>query len=283
MISAENIYMHYPVPKKYIEYITKPLKQDRFTALHELNLEIEEGDSVAFLGTNGAGKTTLLKIIGGLLYPTSGKLTVNGYDTTKDNLKARKRVGFVLNEERSFYWRLSGKQNLLFFGTLDNMYGDELENKVNELIQLVGLEDAQHKLFAGYSSGMKQRLAIARGLLSDPDIIILDEPTRTLDPISVEDISHIISDRIHSKKGRTLLIATHSLAEAQSLCNKTCIMKKGRILVYTEIENLLVEYGSLERCYKTLIGLEFGERNKNNESFTLNSEDKRPLEMSARS
>jgi ABC-2 type transport system ATP-binding protein len=283
MISAENIYMHYPVPKKYIEYITKPLKQDRFTALHELNLKIEVGDRVAFLGTNGAGKTTFLKIIGGLLYPTSGKLTVNGYDTTKDNLKARKRVGFVLNEERSFYWRLSGKQNLLFFGTLDNMYGDELENKVNELIQLVGLEDAQHKLFAGYSSGMKQRLAIARGLLSDPDILILDEPTRTLDPISVEDISLIISDRIHSKKGRTLLIATHSLAEAQSLCNKACIMKKGRILVYAEIENFLVEYGSLEICYKTLICLEFGERNKNNESFAENSEHKRPLEMSARS
>ena len=166
-----------------------------------------------------------------------------------------------LIEERSFYWRLSGKQNLEFFGTLDNLHGDELQHKVQELIKLVGLEDAQHKLFAGYSSGMKQRLAIARGLLSEPDILILDEPTRTLDPISAEDISYIISDRIHSKKGRTLLIATHSLAEAQALCNKACIMKKGRILVYTEIEKLLAEYGSLKSCYKTLIGSEKGKRN----------------------
>ncbi len=261
MITAENIYMHYPVPKKYIEYITKPFKQDKFTALHGLNFKIETGDRIAFLGTNGAGKTTFLKIIGGLLYPTSGNLNVNGHDTTKENLKARKNVGFVLNEERSFYWRLSGKQNLEFFGTLDNLHGDELQYKVQELIRLVGLEDAQNKLFAGYSSGMKQRLAIARGLLSDPDILILDEPTRTLDPISAEDISHIISDRIHSKKGRTLLIATHSLTEAQALCNKACIMKKGRILVYTEIEKLLTEYGTLERCFKALIGSERGERN----------------------
>src|SRR5690554_13307 len=212
MIIAENISMHYPIPKKYIEYITKPFKQEKFTALHGLSLKIDDGDRVAFLGTNGAGKTTFLKIIGGLLYPTSGTLTVNGCDTSKENLKARKNVGFVLNEERSFYWRLTGKQNLEFFGTLDNLHGEELRNKVQELIKLVGLEDAQNKLFAGYSSGMKQRLAIARGLLSDPDILILDEPTRTLDPISAEDISHIISDRIHSKKGRTLLIATHSLA-----------------------------------------------------------------------
>ena len=96
-IIVDNIYMHYPVPKKYIEFITKTFKQDKFTALHGLDLNIETGDRVAFLGTNGAGKTTFLKIIGGLLYPTSGKLTVNGYDTTKDNLKARKNVGFVLN------------------------------------------------------------------------------------------------------------------------------------------------------------------------------------------
>jgi ABC-2 type transport system ATP-binding protein len=254
MVSAENLYMHYPVPKKYIEYITRPFKQEKFTALHGLTLNISAGDRVAFLGANGAGKTTLLKIVGGLLYPTSGTLTVNGYNTVKDNLKARDRVGFVLNEERSFYWRLSGIQNLMFFGTLDNLHGKELEEKVRELIHLVGLEEAQHKLFAGYSSGMKQRLAIARGLLSNPDILILDEPTRTLDPISAEDISHIISERIHSKKGRTLLIATHSLNEAQSLCNKACVMKEGRILEYTAMDKLLTEYGTLDKCYKELIG-----------------------------
>lgn len=255
MITAENIYMHYPVSKKYIEYFTKPFKQDQYTALHGLNLTVESGDRVAFLGANGAGKTTFLKIIGGLLYPSSGTLLVNGYDTSKENLKARQNVGFVLNEERSFYWRLTGKQNLEFFGSLDNLYGEKLNEKTQELLNLVGLEKAQHKLFAGYSSGMKQRLAIARGLLSDPDILILDEPTRTLDPISAEDISHIISERIHRQKGRTLLIATHSLKEAEILCNKVCIMKQGQIQYYSGLKETLNQYSSLKRCYQSYFGI----------------------------
>jgi ABC-2 type transport system ATP-binding protein len=254
MIISRDICMHYPVPKRYIEYITRPFKQNRLIALDKVNITIEVGDRVAFLGTNGAGKTTLLKIIGGLLYPTSGEITVNGYDTVKENLKARKRVGFVLNEERSFYWRLTGTQNLLFFGALDNMYGRKMKEKVKELVFLVGLEESGDKLFAGYSSGMKQRLAIARGLLSDPDILILDEPTRTLDPVSAEDISDIIAERIHNKRGRTLLVATHSLTEAQSLCNRVCIMKQGRIIQYDYIEKLVSQYGTLENCYKTLVG-----------------------------
>ena len=207
---------------------------------------------MAFLGTNGAGKTTFLKLIGGLLYPSTGKIKVNDYDTIKENLKARKSVGFVLNEERSFYWRLTGIQNLMFFGTLDNLYGEKLEYKVNELINLVGLEKAKNKLFAGYSSGMKQRLAIARGLLSDPSILILDEPTRTLDPISAKDIKDIISERIHKDQERTLLIATHSLYEAETLCNKVCFMKNGRIIKFALIDELLVQFGSIENCYNIL-------------------------------
>lgn len=256
MIIAEDIFMHYPIPKRYIHHLTKPFKQEKFTALHGLNLKIEPGDRVAFLGTNGAGKTTFLKIIGGLLYPTSGKLIVNGYDTIKENNLARNRVGFVLNEERSFYWRLTGLKNLLFFGALDNLKGDELKEKVNGIIKLVGLDNAKNKRFSDYSSGMKQRLAIARGLLSNPDILILDEPTRTLDPISVQDISHIITERIHNDKGRTLLIATHSLSEAQTLCNKACFMKKGNIIEYNDISTLIAKYGSLDCCYRSLIGEE---------------------------
>ena len=188
------------------------------------------------------------------MFQSSGKLSVDGYDPKKQNLKVQKRVGFVLNEERSFYWRLTGRQNLLFFGTLDNLHGKKLENIVDELIRLVGLEKAQHKLFASYSSGMKQKLAIARGLISDPKILILDEPTRTLDPISADEISHIISNKIHSEKGKTLLIATHNLNEPTILCNKACFMKNGNIIKYTSIDKLVNSYGSLDNCYKTLIG-----------------------------
>ena len=253
--------MNYPVSKKYIEYFTKPFKQEYFTALHRISMNIKEGDRVAFLGTNGAGKTTLLKLIGGLLYPSSGIITVNNFDTTKENLNARKSVGFVLNEERSFYWRLTGIENLRFFGALDNLQGNFLERKINELIHLVGLEESKDKLFAGYSSGMKQRLAIARGLLSDPSILILDEPTRTLDPISAREIKDILSERIHKSQERTLLIATHSLYEAETLCNKLCFMKNGKIIYYIETDELKTKYGSVENCYNNI----FGSANKQKE------------------
>jgi ABC-2 type transport system ATP-binding protein len=253
MIRVENVSMFYPIPKKYIEYLVKPFLKKKFKALDGINLKIKDGDSIAFLGSNGAGKTTLLKLIGGLLYPSIGQIIINEHDTMNDNLKSREKVGFVLNEERSFYWRLTGIQNLRFFAALDNIHGKQLETKIDQLIKMVGLEDSANKLFAGYSSGMKQRLAIARGLIADPDILILDEPTRTLDPISSEEIKKIISQRIHENKVRTLLIATHSLDEAESLCNKVCIMKSGKILLYENKKTVIKEFGNLNNCYKALL------------------------------
>lgn len=253
MIEIQRLKMSYPIPKKYVDYILRPFQKQYFTALHGIDLKIEDGHRVAFLGANGAGKTTLLKLIGGLLFPSTGSLVVDGYETVKDNLKARKNVGFVLNEERSFYWRLTGVQNLQFFGTLDNLCGEELQEKIRQLLILVGLEESGHKLFAGYSSGMRQRLAIARGLLSDPKILILDEPTRTLDPISANDIKNIIKERIHTDQARTLLIATHRLDEAAELCNKVCIMNKGLVLHYGDMDKTISQFGTLEQCYRHYI------------------------------
>jgi ABC-2 type transport system ATP-binding protein len=255
MINVQDVTMHYPIPKRYIELLLKPFSRKNINGLDNVSLNIQHGDSVAFLGANGAGKTTLLKLIGGLLYPTKGSVMVNGYDTVKHNMKARKNVGFVLNEERSFYWRLTGRQNLEFFGTLDNLHGNSLKNKIEELLDVVKLKDASDTLFAGYSSGMKQKLAIARGLLSDADILILDEPTRALDPIFAEEITNILLKRIHFDKERTLLIATHRLDEAKTLCNKICIMKKGYILTYDTTSNLIGKYGSLVRCYNEIVGI----------------------------
>jgi ABC-2 type transport system ATP-binding protein len=253
MISVQDITMYYPLPKRYIELILHPFSNKNVTALDNISLDIKDGDSVAFIGANGAGKTTLLKLIGGLLYPSKGSLMVNGYDTIKHNIKARKSVGFVLNEERSFYWRLTGRQNLEFFGSLDNLSGRNLKSKIKDLLEVVKLNEAADNLFAGYSSGMKQKLAIARGLLSDANTLILDEPTRTLDPLFAEEIKNILLERIHVNKEKTLLIATHRLDEAESLCNKICIMKKGHILAFDTSTNLIEKYGSLINCYKKLV------------------------------
>ncbi len=253
MLQISNIHMSYPVPRRYKDLFTKPLKKEYAQALTNINITIEPGDKIAFLGTNGAGKTTLLKLIGGLLFPTQGSIVINGYDTLQHNIEARRSVGFILNEERSFYWRLTGVQNLEFFGALDNLFGQQLQDKIAELVDLVGLGNAGKKLVAGYSSGMKQKLAIARGLLSDPSILILDEPTRTLDPIAAEDIKELIQNKIHAQTERTLLIATHRLEEAEALCNKVCVMNKGRIMALTTVDEAMRSYASLYDFYTSTI------------------------------
>lgn len=254
MISVNKISMSYPIEKSYKDLVLSPFSKRKFhKALNQVSIEIQSGDKVAFLGGNGAGKTTLLKLIGGLLYPTEGNIFIDNYDTIVDNQKSRKNVGFVLNEERSFYWRLTGRQNLSFFGALDNFKDNDLDEKIDSLIKKVNLEKAADRIFAGYSSGMKQRLAIARGLLGEPQILILDEPTRTLDPLTTNEIHDLIKS-IYSNEGKTLLMATHNLFEAELLCNKICIMKAGEIKYFNSISNTINQYGTLINCYTLIFG-----------------------------
>ena len=254
MISIKKVKMKYPVPKRYREYLLHPFKRLRYvTALNEISLEIDKGERIALLGPNGAGKTTLLKLVCGLLLPSEGSVTINGYNTIENNAAARKSVGFVMNEERSFYWRLTGKENLEFYGALDNLSGKDLNKKIEELVTLVGLENAINKRVATYSSGMKQRLAIARGLLSDPDILILDEPTRTLDPLSAEEQINLIINRIHSDLKKTLLIATHRLEEVSALCNRVCVIIRGEIVSQEYLSNILKLDSSLSQYYRKCV------------------------------
>ena len=230
-ISVQDATMRYPVPKRYREYITRPFRpRRRVVALDHINLEIREGECLGLLGPNGAGKTTLLKLIGGLLYPTSGAVLIDGFDTAKKSSYARGKVGFVINEERSFYWRLTGIQNLEFFGVLDNLSGDALKKRIDSLLELVGLDSAGDKRVSDYSSGMKQRLAIARGLMADPDILLLDEPTKSLDPSGAVDLRRLITSEVQSLRRRTLVVATNNVSDIANLCDQLAIVNHSRIV-----------------------------------------------------
>jgi len=250
-VSVRGVTMRFPVPKRYREILMHPFRpRSVCTAVREASLEIERGDRVAVMGPNGAGKTTLLKLIGGLLLPTEGEIIVSGVNTEQHNSAARKSVGFVLNEERSFFWRLSGAQNLEFFGALDGLWGNNLRDRIHELIVLVGLEKAGDKPISAYSSGMKQRLAIARGLIADPDVLILDEPTRALDPVACDDMTELILSRIYNGSGKTLLIATHRVEEATKLCNKVLIIDEGRVKAFDRIGELCARGLTLAQHYR---------------------------------
>ena len=257
IISVVDVTMSFPIVKRYREMLSHPLQPRRMhTALSSVSIEIQEGDRIAVMGPNGAGKTTLLKLIGGLITPTQGDIVVNGFSTVDHSAAARKSVGFVLNEERSFFWRLTGAQNLEFFGALDNLGGTDLRNRIQELISLVGLEEAAERVVEGYSSGMKQRLALARGLITEPRVLILDEPTRALDPIASDEMIDLILSRIYSGSRKTLLIATHRMDEALKLCNKVLVIDKGRIQAFDSISDLKRDQITLSQYYRRALAVE---------------------------
>lgn len=239
VISVRDVTMRFPITKRYREWVFSPFSRRKsHTALRHTTLEIQAGDRIALMGPNGAGKTTLLKLIGGLLLPTEGEVIVNGSSTLDNNATARKSVGFVFNEERSFFWRLSGLQNLEFFGALDNLSGPQLRNRIRYLISLVGLEGEANKSVSGYSSGMKQRLALARVLIAEPDVLILDEPTRALDPVACDEMVQLLLADIQRSSSKTLLIATHRPDEAMTLCNKVMVIDGGRVKAFDSIAAL---------------------------------------------
>jgi ABC-2 type transport system ATP-binding protein len=251
VISVRDVTMRFPITKRYREWVLAPLRQrESFTALRHTTLEIQSGNRVAVMGPNGAGKTTLLKLIGGLLFPTEGEVVVNGFSTLNRNASARKSVGFVFNEERSFFWRLTGWQNLEFFGALDNLSGAHLRDRIHYLIRLVGLEKAANKVVSGYSSGMKQRLALARVLIAEPDVLILDEPTRALDPLACDEMVELLLADIHQNSNKTLLIATHRPEEAMTLCNKVMIIDGGHLKGFDSLTDVASNGATLLDYYR---------------------------------
>lgn len=205
-------------------------QQETLIAVNQVDLQVRRGELFGVLGPNGAGKTTLVKMLCTLILPTSGQALIGGHDVVKETSAVKRLVGLVDNEERSFFWRLSGWQNLEFFATLYGLRGQEAKERINTLLALVGLEAHAHRRFLSYSSGMKQKLAIVRGLLTTPEIILMDEPTRSLDPVSAHELRIFIREKLVNQLGRTVLLVTHRLEEAEAICDRVAIINGGQII-----------------------------------------------------
>ncbi len=225
-----NLTKKYPLVKRYKDIIFHPFKQEKMTALQDVSFSVNKGELFGLLGPNGAGKTTLLKILATLILPDKGTVKVNGLDVEKQSSQVRRSIGFVVTEERSFYWRLTGWQNLEFFATLNNIRRKDTKERLEKILTLVGLEKDAHRMFKDYSAGMKQRLSIARGLLSEPDILIMDEPTRSLDPTAAKNLREFIKDDLVLTQGKTVCLSTHNLYDAENLCSRISILHKGRLI-----------------------------------------------------
>jgi ABC-2 type transport system ATP-binding protein len=227
--------------KRYVTYLRRGLRRERSVihALRGISFSVIKGEVFGLLGPNGAGKTTTVKILSTLLLPDSGKAFLLGYDVVREPEEVRKRIGVSLSVERGFFWKLTGRENLIYFGMLYGLDGNELRERVNYLLKLVGLDElnSSDKLYEEYSTGMKARLSIARALLIDPDVLILDEPTLGLDPASSRMIRELLIRLAHDE-GKTVLITTHNMFEAEIVCDRVAIINDGRIIAVDTIDNL---------------------------------------------
>ena len=196
-------------------------------ALSDVTLEVASGQVFGLLGPNGAGKTTLLKVLATLVRPSEGQAKVNGADVVHDDREVRRLVGLATGDERGFYWRLTGRENLEFFAGLRGLGPRAARRRSDAVLEIIGLGSAAGELVARYSTGMRQRLAIARALLGDPPVLLLDEPTRSLDPEAADQTRALL--RAMAQEGRTIMISTHGLAEAAGLCDRVAILIGGRV------------------------------------------------------
>lgn len=216
------------------ENLTK--NYDDVTAVNSLNLEIFEGEIFGLLGPNGAGKTTTILMLLGLTEPTEGVATINGYNTTKESIHIKKMVGY-LPDHVGFYEDMTARENLRFTGRLNNLSDNEIETRIDTLLERVKLSDVSDRKVGTYSKGMRQRLGIADTLMKDPKVIILDEPTIGLDPAGINEMLDLIAD-LARKDRRTVLISSHQLYQIQKICDRVGIFVKGKLLAVGPIDTL---------------------------------------------
>ncbi len=208
-------------------------------ALRGVSFTVEKGEVFGLLGPNGAGKTTTVKIITTLLLPDGGEARVLGYDVISEAEKVREVIGVTLSVEKGFFWKLTGRENLKYFGMLRGLKGRYLDERIERVLDLVGLKElgAADKLYEEYSLGMKARLALARALLHDPPVLILDEPTIGLDPASARTIRELLV-KLARDEEKTVLITTHNMFEAELICDHVAIIDKGKIIAYGTVDEL---------------------------------------------
>jgi ABC-2 type transport system ATP-binding protein len=225
-----------PAPALDVQAVVKNFRRGRglkkkiTRAVDGATLTLPRGELFGLLGPNGAGKTTLVRCIATLLIPDAGTIKVLGHDAFKDSLFCRQRIGLLTSGERTLYWKLSARDNLNFFAALYGLTGKARDKRIDYLIELLGLKDVERERLERYSSGMKQKVSLARAILHNPDLILLDEPSLGLDPQFARFIRKFIKEELNRKQGKTILLTTHYMDEADELCQRIAFINKGKII-----------------------------------------------------
>jgi ABC-2 type transport system ATP-binding protein len=226
-------------PVYMIETFNLTKKYDQKAVVNNLNLKVDAGEIFGFLGPNGAGKTTTMKMLLGLIQPTSGTGKVAGFDIVKQVLDVRRNCG-VLPDPAGFYDNLTARQNLKFYGSLYNLDGKSLDEKVKATLELVGLKDAKEKKIGKFSKGMRQRFGVAQAIVHDPPVLMFDEPTAGIDPQGAEDFRALMRDM--KARGKTVFLTSHVMPEVEAICDRIGVIVNGEIKICGNVDQLVDQY-----------------------------------------
>ncbi len=223
-------------------------------AADHISFQVGKGEIFGLLGENGAGKTTTLRLLATMLKPTFGTAAIAGYDLVKEPEKVRSSIGILFGGETGLYDRLTAAENIEYFGELNNMEKTKLKERVKELSEIFGMQEFINRRTGKFSRGMKQKVAFARSIVHNPDIMLFDEPTAGLDVSAIRDIHEFILDC--KKDGKTIIFSSHTMSEVEKLCDKVGIIHKGKLADYGTIPELMAKYNekSLEEVFIRLAG-----------------------------
>jgi ABC-type multidrug transport system ATPase subunit len=220
---------------------------------------VKPGEAVALLGANGAGKTTLLRILATLLLPTKGRASLAGHDTVREPASVRRQLGYHAGSDLGFYARLTGRQNLLFFGRLNHLSDEFSVNRIAALSERFGLEGGLDRQVRALSSGTIQRLSLLRALLHQPKVLLLDEPTRSLDALAAADFRSFLKKEVLARQGTSVVFASHTMQEIEFLADRVAILDEGKLLAFDSPVALRARTSSasLEEAFARLAGRRF--------------------------
>src|SRR5579863_6072295 len=229
-IVVENLEKYFPPALSGWRSLIQPFAPATACALAGVSFALFRSEAVALVGHNGAGKTTLMRILATLVVPTRGRAMLDGFDLARDPAQVRQRLGYHTGGDEGFYGRLSGRENLAFFAAMNNLTGADARTKIASAAEWMRISGDLDRQVRTYSTGMRHSLGLARALLHDPAVLVLDEPTRSLDPLAAADFRRLLKDDIVRRRGTTLLFASHTLAEVEEIADRLVLLDHGKMI-----------------------------------------------------
>ena len=244
VITVESIDKFFPPALSGWRALLQPVAKPTEEALSSVSFVVRAGEAVALMGPNGAGKSTLLRILATLIIPTRGRATIGGFDVERNGAQARKQFGYHTGGDEGFYTRLTARENLLFFASMNNITGVLAHERISRISTWLGLGQDLDRQVRTLSTGMTHRLGLGRAMLHEPGILLLDEPTRSLDPLAASEFRRLLKDEIVRREGTTLLFASHTPREVEEIADRVVLLDQGRVVAYATPQALCSSVGA---------------------------------------